>query len=435
MIPSEKVSITNQCSPVVKLQCVELYFNDTQTFLHFSHHYSDIINKLFDENMSTNTSMDNALFIHIAYDSLDVFSLKTIESLEKIRHRKFHDLGLVMRNRINQTTLFIHSDVQNSTFRVIQVYIDCGDQQGWNTYYYVRKTSNEKRSDYIKCETSTSTSVITEPRTISTRRRTLSTRDKRATIYISTAIRKNATIISSTSNTGIIVYTTSSTTKGSTSLATLRSANMSKSSRTTEKYTRSSFTTNKSTTTYASMSTTKISSPTSTKSTTTIASSNTMENATQTSSTINKRSIKQAIFNTTENNSINLSSTALKIQSYVTSFSTETATVVSTKTTEQIFITTHSVTISTDMYTSSKLIKSREQNGSGLILIFSLSIAVSLLSCLLIALLVYKLCNKEILEEEEDEEQRQLSTPYHIINSTSNTESTMSSSQWKRTSF
>ncbi|CAF2043955.1 unnamed protein product [Rotaria magnacalcarata] len=305
----------------------------------------------------------------------------------------------------------------------------------WNTYYYVRKTSNEKRSDYIKCETSTSTSVITEPRTISTRRRTLSTRDKRATIYISTAIRKNATIISSTSNTGIIVYTTSSTTKGSTSLATLRSANMSKSSRTTEKYTRSSFTTNKSTTTYASMSTTKISSPTSTKSTTTIASSNTMENATQTSSTINKRSIKQAIFNTTENNSINLSSTALKIQSYVTSFSTETTTVVSTKTTEQIFITTHSVTISTDMYTSSKLIKSREQNGSGLILIFSLSIAVSLLSCLLIALLVYKLCNKEILEEEEDEEQRQLSTPYHIINSTSNTESTMSSSQWKRTSF
>ncbi|CAF3756184.1 unnamed protein product [Rotaria socialis] len=421
MIPSEKLSITNQCSPVVKLQCVELYFNDTQTFLNFSHHYSRIINKLFDENMSTNTSMDNALFIHIAYDSLGVFSLKIIQSLENIPQRKFHDLGLVMRNRINQTTLFIHSDVQNSTFRVIQVYIDCGDQQGWNTYDYVRKISNEKRPDYIKCEISTPASMTTEPWTISTRRSTLSTIDKQATIYISSAIHKNATIISSTSNTGIIVYTTSSTTKGSTSLATLRSVNMSKSSHTAKKYTHSSFTT--------------------TKSTTAIASPSTIENVTQTSSTTNKRPIKQPIFNTTENSSINISSTAHKIQSYATSFSTETTTIVSTKATEQIFITTHSVTISTDMYTSSKSIKSTERNGSRLILIFSLSIVVSLLSCLLIALLVYKLCNKEILgedgdEEDEDEKQRrQLSTPFCVLNSTSNTESAMSSSQWKRRLF
>ena len=151
----QHVNITKRCSPLSGLRCVELRFQSTETFLAFINLHSNTVNRLFDQRAKPATAVHNALWIYIAYDSLDEITRSTIEPLERIVDRSFQDLRLTMGNRGNRTTLAIDPDLQSVTFRVLKLSIYCSDTVGWNSIDYIPRNSRTTATDFIHCQLST----------------------------------------------------------------------------------------------------------------------------------------------------------------------------------------------------------------------------------------------------------------------------------------
>lgn len=392
ILPFENITITQQCSPVVELHCVEFYFNDTESFLQFSYQYAEIINKLFDRNIPKKMPINNALFIHIEYDSMSVFSLQTIQPLENIFNRNFNDLGLIMKNRGNLTTLMINSNIRNTTFRAIQLYINCGDDKGWNMYDYVRRAPEKQRSEYIKCAIPTSASTTFSQSITHTQPTTYTASSSTTKTFKSHSFSTSATINSTTNSSPSITNRTqtSSTTKTSST----------------------------------SISSTTV--------TTTISNLlfDTTEDFPYTQSITNTFTTESTLSNTTENYNIITSSHISYNQTEATLFSSKTST-------SFITVTFPITTMSINIYNISKSTRLTQQKASKFILILFPFIAISLLSCLLIAFLIctiYQRSRKRTEDDEDEEDNGYFNTPSHFISSKLNAASIISS-QWHRTSF
>jgi hypothetical protein len=189
------ITITQSCSPLIDLRCIEFHFNDTQTFLHFSRQYSQIINKLFGKTITLNT-----LFINIQYDSLDKLTRETILPLENIPNRSYDSLRLIMRNRGNRTILTINRDIEQTTFRVLQLYIHCSDTQGYDVFTYILNLPNQTLVSAMQCQLPTTTTGIKKPTrlTFATSKKTTKRTIKILTTSIPSIVKTTPILITST---------------------------------------------------------------------------------------------------------------------------------------------------------------------------------------------------------------------------------------------
>ena len=148
----EHVAIPKRCSPLTDLHCVELRFPDTLTFHAFIKMHSNPINRLFDRHRRSATYVHNVLLIYVTNDSSDGITRSTIQPLESLVNRAFHDLRLIMMNRGNRTTLRIDPDIWSVTFRTLQLHIHCSHTIGWNSVEYMPRKASTPFIDSIQCQ-------------------------------------------------------------------------------------------------------------------------------------------------------------------------------------------------------------------------------------------------------------------------------------------
>ncbi|CAF1054658.1 unnamed protein product [Rotaria sordida] len=151
MISLENITIELQCSPILNLHCIDLYFNDTQSYENFSLQNIDFINKLFDKNHDIRPEERNSLSIHIKYDILDKLSFDTFRSFNNVKNRNYHGLQFELNNRHDQLTLKINRDIQNMTLYALQISIYCGFK-GLYQYNYVPGSERLLPVESLTCE-------------------------------------------------------------------------------------------------------------------------------------------------------------------------------------------------------------------------------------------------------------------------------------------
>jgi hypothetical protein len=156
---SNVIILDRNCSPIPDNHCVDLHFNTTVLFKNFFQQYSDLINKLFVDQDNKHIGIPNTLYIHIEYDTLDVFSFDTFRSLDQIKNRKYHVVSFELKNRENQLTLPLNHDINNMTLLTLQINIYCG-LQGLYQYHYISDHRRQPLADSLKCEIPTTTMVL-----------------------------------------------------------------------------------------------------------------------------------------------------------------------------------------------------------------------------------------------------------------------------------
>ncbi|CAF4239660.1 unnamed protein product [Rotaria sordida] len=160
MISLENITIELQCSPILNLHCIDLYFNDTQSYENFSLQNIDFINKLFDKNHDIRPEERNSLSIHIKYDILDKLSFDTFRLFNNVKNRNYHGLQFELNNRHDQLTLKINRDIQNMTLYALQISIYCGFK-GLYQYNYVPGSERLLPVESLTCEIPITFSTIT----------------------------------------------------------------------------------------------------------------------------------------------------------------------------------------------------------------------------------------------------------------------------------
>ncbi|CAF3059560.1 unnamed protein product [Rotaria sp. Silwood2] len=159
-ISLENITLKLKCSPILDLHCIDLYFNDTQSYEKFSLENINLINKLFDKHQYTRSEKQNSLNIHIKYDILYELSFDTFRSFDDVKNRSYHGLQFELNNHHNQLTLKINHDIQKMTLYGLQITIYCGFK-GLYQYYYVPGSARISPVESLTCEIPTTTSPIT----------------------------------------------------------------------------------------------------------------------------------------------------------------------------------------------------------------------------------------------------------------------------------
>ncbi|CAF3591849.1 unnamed protein product [Rotaria sp. Silwood1] len=154
MISLENITIKLKCSPISDLHCIDLYFNNTQTYKNFSLQNINLINKLFDKDHYNHSQERNSLNIHIKYDILTELSFDTFQSFDNLKNRNYHGLQFQLNNHHDQLTLKINRNIQKMTLYALQITIYCGSK-GLYQYNYVPGHRSLLPIESLACKIST----------------------------------------------------------------------------------------------------------------------------------------------------------------------------------------------------------------------------------------------------------------------------------------
>lgn len=163
------IQLNESCSPIPNNHCVDFHFNTTELFQAFSQQYADLTNRLFASENKFYAEKTNSLHFHIKYDTHHSFSFDIFRNFDQINNRQYQSISFELKNRLNQITLPLNDDLQNTTLHTLQINIYCGSK-GLYQYNYMRRSLLKSLTCEIPTTSMMSTTITSHSSSSTTRK-------------------------------------------------------------------------------------------------------------------------------------------------------------------------------------------------------------------------------------------------------------------------